>query len=105
MCICCSQHLFNTTAYWCSYCCNYLIYPELCKPSGEYHDELDGYIKSLMEPAAPNGILPRIICVAALPPNTIDKLCELGASRNNYFDEEVVQCMAVDIKTRKIPAI
>ena len=104
MCICCSQHLFNITAYWCPYCRNHLIYPETCKPS-EYNAELDDCIKLLMEPLTSNGILPPMTHVASLHPRTIDELCELGASRNNNFDGHFVTRMAVDIKMREIPML
>jgi len=104
LCICCSQHLYNTTAYWCPYCCNHLIYPEICKPS-QYNAELDDCMRLIMEPIAPNGILPPMTYVASLHTDTIDKLCKLGASRNNNFSEYFVKRRAVDIKMREVPIL
>ena len=40
-CMSCAQRLYDTTLYFCPYCCNHLIFPELCKPSGDYHEELE----------------------------------------------------------------
>ena len=105
MCVGCAQHLFNTTAYLCPYCCIHLVYPELCKPAGEYNAELDSYIKLLMRPAISDGLVPPITYVAALHPSTIRKLCELGASRNNDFAEHFVECMATETKICKIPKL
>ena len=105
MCVSCAQHLFETTAYWCPYCCNRVIYPELCKPSGEYNTELDHYIKLLMKHAIPDDLVQPIAHVAALRPCTIDKLCDLGVSRNSNFDEHFVERMAMNTKVSKIPIL
>jgi len=105
LCAGCAMSLLNTTAYWCPYCRNHLIYPEICRPSGEYNAELDNYMRMLVRPTISNGLLPPTTYVAALHPLTIDKLCELGASRNNGFDEHFVKRMASEFRTCKIPIL
>ena len=102
-CMDCAQHLYDTTSYFCPYCCNHLIFPELCKPSGDYHEYLEYVIRELMEPATIDGKVRYDMCVIALPPHTIDMLCKLGASRNNNFDEVFLERMANSITTCKIP--
>ena len=57
-----------------------------------------------MEVAIIYGKVSPELCVAALPSHTIDKLCELGASRNNNFDEVFLGRMADSLTPCKIPA-
>ena len=100
-----AKRLLYTTAYWCPYCRNHLIYPEICRPSVEYIAELDDYMRMLVRPTMSNGLLPPTTYVAALHPLTIDRLCELGASRNNGFDEHFVKYIASEFRTCKIPIL
>lgn len=102
-CMDCAQHLYDTTLYVCPYCCNHLIYPELCKPSGEYHECLEYLIRELMVPATIDGKVRPDMCVAELPSHTIDKLCELGASRNSNFEVPFLERMAHSTTNCKIP--
>ena len=102
-CMVCAQHLYDTTLYFCPYCCNHVMFPELCKPSGESHEYLDYVIRELMELATIHGKVRPDMCVAELPSHTIDQLYEVGVSRHSNFEVPCLGPMAHSTTDLKIP--
>ena len=105
MCLGCAQQLFDTTPYWCPYCCNHLVFPEISKPIGECSAELDYCLQMMMAHVVPNGKVQPQTYVASLPACNIDKLCSLGASRNHSFEEIFVERMAFNAQEFAMPLL
>ena len=105
MCLGCAQQLFDTTPYWCPYCCNHLVFPEISKPSGECSAELDYCLQIMMAHAIPNGKVQPRVYIASLPVCNIKRLCSLGASRNHNFEEMFLERTAIDTQELLMPML
>jgi hypothetical protein len=51
MCLKCAQTLFDTTLYWCPFCCHHLLLPQIAKPRDvdDAMEELDEYLAYIIQ--------------------------------------------------------